>query len=57
MDMSFCPLSIEHIGYSFKIFFESTSNILAYAQIYSDISLLDRHEAYRMDKLDGCLDG
>jgi hypothetical protein len=45
-DMFFCPFSIGHIGHIFIIFFINSYNIFKYAQIYSNISLSDEHEAY-----------
>ena len=51
-DMSICPLSVEHIGHILWIFFENTLNMLNYARIYSNISLSNKCEAYRMDKMD-----
>jgi hypothetical protein len=42
--MSIYPLSIGCNGHIFLIFFESTLNILEYAQIYLNISLSNGHE-------------
>jgi hypothetical protein len=53
IDMSICSLTIEHIGHILKTFFDNTSNIIECTQIYLNIFLLDRHEAYGTNKLDG----